>query len=50
MRYFVFWCGHPKDSNGYYYVTASWVPYHIRTMGSGGGGRGGDFVHVDVSF
>ena len=29
--YFVFWCGHSRDSNGYYYVTASWVPYHIHT-------------------
>ena len=28
---FVFWCGHSRDSNGYYYVTASWVPYHIYT-------------------
>ena len=31
MNYFVFWCGHSRDSNGYYYVTASWVPYHIYT-------------------
>ena len=29
--YFVFWCGHSRDSDGYYYVTASWVPYHIHT-------------------
>ena len=29
--YFVFWCGHSRDSNGRYYVTASWVPYHIHT-------------------
>ena len=29
--YFVFWCGHSRDSNGYYYETASWVPYHIHT-------------------
>ena len=28
---FVFWCGHSRDSNGYYYVTASWVPYHVHT-------------------
>ena len=25
---FVCWCGNSRDSNGYYYVTASWVPYH----------------------
>ena len=31
LSYFVFWCDHSKDSNGYYYVTASWVPYHIHT-------------------
>ena len=33
MSYFVFWCGHSRDSNGYYYyyVTVSWVPYHIHT-------------------
>ena len=24
--YIVFWCGHSRDSNGYYYVIASWVP------------------------
>ena len=23
--------GHSRDSNGYYNVTASWVPYHIHT-------------------
>ena len=27
----VFLCGHSRDRNGYYCVTASWVPYHIRT-------------------
>ena len=31
MSYFVFWCGHSRDSNGYCYVTASWVPYHVYT-------------------
>ena len=31
MSYFVFWCGHAKDSNGYYYVIALWVPYYIHT-------------------
>ena len=31
MSYFVLWCGHSRDSNGYYYVTALWVPYHIHT-------------------
>ena len=31
MSYFVYWCGHSRDSNGYYYVTASWVPYHVHT-------------------
>ena len=30
MSYFVFW-RHPRDSNGYYYVTASSVPIHIHT-------------------
>ena len=29
MSYFVFWCGHSRESNGYYYVTASWGPYDI---------------------
>ena len=29
--YLVFWCGHSRDSNGYYNVAASWVPYHIHT-------------------
>ena len=31
MSDFVFCCGHSRDSIGYYYVTASWVPYHIHT-------------------
>ena len=31
MGYFVFWCGHSRDSIGCYYVTASWVLYLIRT-------------------
>ena len=31
MLYFVFWCGHSRDINGYYYVTASWVSYHLHT-------------------
>ena len=35
MNEFVFWCGHSRDSNGYYYVTASWVPYHIHTTWCG---------------
>ena len=29
MSYFVFWCGHSRDSNAYYYVT-----------GGRGGGKG----------
>ena len=29
--HFVSWCDRSRDSNGYYYVTASWVPYHIHT-------------------
>ena len=24
-----FWCGHVQRQQGEYYVTASWVPYHI---------------------
>ena len=32
MSYFVCLCGHSRDGNdGYYYVTASWGPYHIHT-------------------
>ena len=35
ISHFVFCCGHFRNhfrnSNGYYYVTASWVPYHIHT-------------------
>ena len=31
MTYFVFWCGHSRDSNEYYDWTASWVLYHIHT-------------------
>ena len=43
MSYFVFWCGHSRDRNGYYsYVTASWVPYHIHT--GTGEGRGASYV------
>ena len=34
MSYFVSWCSHSRDSNGYCYVIASWVPYR----GWGGGG------------
>ena len=30
--YFVFLCGQSRDSNGYYYVTALWVPYHVHTI------------------
>ena len=29
MSYFVLWCGHSRDSNGYHCVTASWMPYLI---------------------
>ena len=28
MSYLMFWCGHSRDSNGYYYAPASWVPPH----------------------
>ena len=31
MSCFGFWYGRSRDSNGYYYVTALWVPYHIHT-------------------
>ena len=37
MSYFAFWCGHARDSNGYYYVIASWVPYHSKERAAGGG-------------
>ena len=28
----VFWCDHFRDSDGYHYVTASWVPDTIFTL------------------
>ena len=39
MRYFVFWCGHSRDSNGFCCVNASWVT--DRGMGTGGVRGGG---------